>query len=375
MLVSMTVVAAGSFALAVLPTAARLGAGSVVLLVGVRVVQGLALGAENATVAAYVSETAPRGRRMLYSGISYGGVIAGTALCYLVLAALLAQLGPEGLREGGWRAGFAAGGLLGLTALLIRRWAAESPEFLARARREQGNPPRPVRSSWRAVRRNAAAVFLMTAGLTCGYYLTVTYLPQYTAHTTGTPGAQGTALLIAPILVLLVAMAAMGALADRIGARPVFRGGLLLTMLATIPLYAAISAERLTPWIAATLHLACLAGPLATANVFFASLFPVRVRVVALGLPLTLSIALFGGTFPLVAEALAEAGHIGLVPWIASATAALSLTSTWLIRTPETHEQDEQDAQHGHDGQNRPDEQSRPDEPDERYGSIEQIGH
>ncbi|MEU3505364.1 MFS transporter [Streptomyces hundungensis] len=378
MLVSMTVVAAGSFALAVLPTAARLGAGSVVLLVGVRVVQGLALGAENATVAAYVSETAPRGRRMLYSGISYGGVIAGTVLCYLVLAALLAQLGPEGLREGGWRAGFAAGGLLGLTALLIRRWAAESPEFLARARREQGNPPRPVRSSWRAVRRNAAAVFLMTAGLTCGYYLTVTYLPQYTAHTTGTPGAQGTALLIAPILVLLVAMAATGALADRIGARPVFRGGLLLTMLATIPLYAAISAERLTPWIAATLHLACLAGPLATANVFFASLFPVRVRVVALGLPLTLSIALFGGTFPLVAEALADAGHIGLVPWIASATAALSLTSTWLIRTPETHEQDaqdEQDAQHAQDGQNRPDEQSRPDEPDERYGSIEQIGH
>ncbi|MFI6055307.1 MFS transporter [Streptomyces violascens] len=332
MLLSMSVVAAGSFALAALPTAGRIGTGSVVLLVLVRIVQGLALGGENATVAAYVTETAPPGRRMLYSGLSYGGVILGTALCYLVLAALLARFGPQGLREGGWRAGFAVGGMLGLAAVLVRRWAAESPQFLACAHAQPSHGDERDPCSWRAVRRNATAVFLMTAGLTSGYYLTVTYLPEYTRHTTGTADAPGLVAMIMPLLILLALMAATGALADRVGARPVFRIGLLLTALVTTPAYAAVGAQRLSPWIAATLVLACLSGPLATANVFFARLFPVRIRVVAMGLPLTLSIALFGGAFPLLAEALTDTGHIHLVPWAATATAALSLAATLLMR-------------------------------------------
>ncbi|KOU38055.1 hypothetical protein ADK54_30090 [Streptomyces sp. WM6378] len=334
MLLSMTVLAAGCFALAALPTADRFGPGSVVLLVLVRIVQGLAVGAENSTVAAYVTETAPPERRMLYSGVSYGGVILGTVLCYLVLAALLAHFGPQQLRDGGWRAGFALGGLLGLAAVLIRRWAAESPEFLACARSDRHDSDARGSRSRRLVRRNATAVFFMTAGLTSGYYLTITYLPQYVRHTAGTADARGTAAMVAPLLLLLALMAATGALADRVGARPVFRAGLLLTALATVPAYAAVSARRLPAWIAATLVLACLAGPLATANVFFARLFPVRIRVVAMGLPLTLSIALFGGAFPLLAEALADAGHVRLVPWAATAAATLSLAATCLVREP-----------------------------------------
>ncbi|GHC91224.1 MFS transporter [Streptomyces flavofungini] len=334
MLLSMTVVAAGCFALAALPTADHFGTGSVVLLVLVRIVQGLAVGAENSTVAAYVTETAPPGHRMLYSGISYGGVILGTVLCYLVLAGLLAHFGPQELREGGWRVGFAVGGLLGLAAVLIRRWATESPEFLVCARSDPQDGHGQGSRSWHLVRRNATAVFLMTAGLTSGYYLTITYLPEYVRHTGGSADALGTAAMIAPLLILLAMMAATGALADRVGARPVFRVGLLLTALATVPAYAAVSAQRLPSWIAATLVLACLAGPLATANVFFARLFPVRIRVVAMGLPLTLSIALFGGTLPLLAEALADAGHIHLVPWAVTAATTLSLAATCLVHEP-----------------------------------------
>lgn len=53
-----------------------------------------------------------------------------------------------------------------------------------------------------------------------------------------------------------------------------------------------------------------------------------------MGLPLTLSIALFGGAFPLLAEALADAGHVRLVPWAATAAATLSLAATCLVREP-----------------------------------------
>ncbi|MEU5307140.1 MFS transporter [Streptomyces noursei] len=337
MLLSMTVVAAGSVALALLPTAGCMRTAAVLLFV-VRIVQGLAVGSEHATVAAYVTETAPPRHRLLYSGVSYCGVIFGNVLCYLVLAILLAWLGPQGMYQGGWRAGFAVGGLLGLMAVLVRRWAFESPEFLAHRSRKPASIAGATNRAWGTdVRRNATAVFLMTAGLTSGYYLTIAYLPEYVRHSGGTVDTQSTAAMVAPLLVLLAAMTATGALADVGGARQVFRAGMLLTALVTGPAYATISSRLFAPWIAAAVILTCLAGPLATAHVFFASLFPVHVRVVAMGLPLTTSTAFFGGTFPLLAEALTDAGHVSMIPWCASAASVLSLAATWLVREAPTH--------------------------------------
>ncbi|MEC4015297.1 hypothetical protein [Streptomyces sp. H27-D2] len=85
-------------------------------------------------------------------------------------------------------------------------------------------------------------------------------------------------------------------------------------------------------WGATLIQLLCLAAPLALANVFFARLFPVRIRVVAMGLPFTLAVGLFGGTFPLLAEVLATAGRIGLVPRVAAGAAAVSFGATFLVR-------------------------------------------
>ncbi len=161
------------------------GTGAMVWPLPVRIIQGTAIGADNPTAAAHVTETAPPPHRMLYNGISYGGVILGTVLCHPVPAALLAHLGPQGLKEGGRRIAFAVGGLLGFTALLVRRRAAESPEFLHHTHAQDGK--RPGSRPWRTVRRNTTAVFPMTTGLTSGYHLTLTCLPQYVRHTQARP--------------------------------------------------------------------------------------------------------------------------------------------------------------------------------------------
>ncbi|THA23705.1 MFS transporter [Streptomyces sp. RKND-216] len=335
LMLSMILISCASFLLAALPTAAQIGVMAPLLLVAIRLVQGLSMGGENPSVAAYVTETAPKRLRFLYSGISYSGIILGNILCFGVLTVMLAVLGEDGVADGGWRIGFVVAGLMGLLSLWVRRTAQESEEFTAGTT----DAPSAVaaaerRALFRTSARNMTAVFLTTLGITVSYYFGTTYLPQYAERLGLSSGAEGTAAMLVPLTLLIVAMAASGILADRVGSTRTVRTGLGLLAFCTVPVFQAMEAEVLPVWVATVLHLLCLAAPLALFNVFFARLFPVQIRVVAMGLPFTAAVGLFGGTFPMVAEALAGAGHIAMVPWLAAAACAVSFAATFLIRRP-----------------------------------------
>lgn len=338
LMLSMGMIAGASFLIALLPTAAVAGLLAPVLLVLLRVVQGLSMGGENPSAAAYVTETAPRRLRFVYSGIQYSGVIIGNILCFGATTVLLAVLGKDGVAHGGWRLGFVAAGLLGLLSLWIRRTADESEEFVRdradSAALDSGAGRAERRRLYTSSARNMSAVFLMTLGVTVSYYLGTTYLPQYAEHLGLTSGATGTASMILPLVLLIAAMVAAGALADRFGAARIFRWGTALLALCTVPVFTAMAHRTLPVWLATMLQLLCLAPGLALASVHFSTLFPIRVRVVAMGLPFALATGLFGGTFPLLAEALTAAGRIGLVPWCAAGAAAVAFAATFLVREP-----------------------------------------
>ncbi|EST38319.1 hypothetical protein N566_08055 [Streptomycetaceae bacterium MP113-05] len=336
LMLSMGLISAASFLLAALPTAGQIGVLAPVLLVAIRMVQGLSMGGENPSVAAYVTETAPKRLRFLYSGISYSGIILGNILCFGALTVMLTVLGEDGVADGGWRIGFVVAGLMGLLSLWVRRTAQESEEFTAGSEDSTSAAAAAAerRSLFRASARNMVAVFLTTLGITVSYYFGTTYMPQYAERLGLSSGAEGTAAMLVPLALLIVAMAAFGVLADRVGSTRTVRTGLGLLAVCTVPVFQAMEAGVLPVWLATILHLFCLAAPLALFNVFFARLFPVQIRVVAMGLPFTAAVGLFGGTFPMVAEALAGAGHIALVPWLAAAACVVSFGATFLIRRP-----------------------------------------
>ncbi|NLU69338.1 MFS transporter [Streptomyces sp. HNM0574] len=338
LMLSMGLISGASFLIAALPTAQSIGMLAPALLVVLRLVQGLSMGGENPSVAAYITETAPKRLRFLYSGISYGGIILGNILCFGVLTLLLTVLGEDGVADGGWRAGFVVAGLLGLASLWVRRAADESEEFTRSSERAETETPAAARAERRRLyagsARNMTAVFLMTLGVTVSYYLGTTYLPQYAENLGLTSGAAGTGGMIAPLLLLIAAMAGAGIVADRTGPAGAFRAGTALLALLTVPVFSLMGSGVLPVWAATVLQLLCLAAPLALANVLFARLFPVRIRVVAMGLPFTLATGLFGGTFPLLAEALTANGRIGLVPWCAALAAAVSFGASFLAREP-----------------------------------------
>ncbi|MFJ5935825.1 MFS transporter [Streptomyces sp. NPDC093071] len=326
-------IAAGSLLLAIVPGHASIGLAAPLLVVAARLVQGLSVGAENPTAAAYVTETAPGRHRYFYSAVSYGGVVLGSALSFIVLSVLLGVFGEAGVEDGAWRLAFVFGALLGLTALWIRRGAAESEVFAEDARTRKRT--RGGASPWPVLRAHLgplSVVFAITSGATTVFYFLTVDFPSYAAAAGAATKEEASGALLLGMVALLAGMLAAGKAADRFGALPVLRTGFAGLALGSVPLLAGMVAGRVPVPVVTVVLLFLLALPLAVSNVFAGQLFPPAVRAVAVGLPAALAISLFGGTFPALAEWLRSAGHGGWVPWWPAITCAAALLASWGVR-------------------------------------------
>ncbi|WP_434739624.1 MFS transporter [Micromonospora sp. SH-82] len=330
LVLSVGMVAAGSALIAVVPTHAQIGIAATLLVVLARLVQGLSVGGEHPSAAAYVTETAPPSRRFRYSAVSYGGIVLGSALSLLVLALLLGRYGEDGVRDGAWRIAFAVGAVLGLVALWIRTGVDESPVFQARAAAPGTSVGIPA--LLRANLRPMGVVFLVTSGATVTFYFCTVYLPVYADDVARTPRVETANALLVGMAVLLTAMLAAGWLADRVGPLRVLRAGFAGLAVVAVPALAGLAGGRLPVVVVAVLLLGLLGLPLAVNNVFAGELFPPAVRTLGVGLPAAAAISLFGGTFPMVAELLRDTGRVGWVPWLVAVMSAGALLASWGVR-------------------------------------------
>ncbi|MEV6072394.1 MFS transporter [Nocardia sp. NPDC052001] len=327
LLLCMSIISVASIAIALLPTAATIGVWSAVALVALRIVQGLAYGGEGPTIAAYVAETAPRRHRFLFSAISYGGIMVGSLLVFLTVAILNATIGEQALRAGGWRWGFVAGGLLGVLALWIRAYAPESGEF--EGDRASAAPRSPaIGTVFRAHRRALLTIFLFTLGGTVTYYFALVYLPKFAAAAGVADTASATSFMTVVLVVVLVAMLIIGALADRFGVLPIMRITFAFNVICVLPVTLAMVRGVLPFELAAIVLGLGAAGFSAVSSVLCALLLPADVRAVGAGLVSTVTVAVFGGTFPMVAEALGAAQLRWVVPVYVFAAALALLAGT-----------------------------------------------
>ncbi|MEU6375808.1 MFS transporter [Streptomyces sp. NPDC046909] len=326
---SMSVIAAASLLPALVPSREQIGIWAALLMVVARLVQGLAYGGETPTVAAYVTETAPPHRRFLFSGISYGGIIIGSLLAFATVAILDATVGADALADGAWRWGFVAAALIGVAAIWVRRSAPESEEFEREAAVHGSRRP-PIRSVFTRHSTACVALFLMSVSTTVSFYFSLVYLPVYAAHAGAADQAAASAFMTVAYAVTLLAMLLAGALADRIGLIPVLRGAALATAVLVVPLLTAMDSGALDYRVVAVLLGLLVAAPAAAVNLLSGLLFPTAVRAVGAGIVSAVAVAGFGGTFPLLAEALTVRGHAVVIPYYVAATAVLGVLGTFV---------------------------------------------
>ncbi len=222
-----------------LPTFATAGIWAPVMLVALRLLQGLALGGEYGGAAIYVAENAPKNRRGFFTSFIQASVVGGFLLSLIVTLGVTGVVGRAAFDDWGWRLPFLGSLLLLAVSLYIRLKLAESPVFLAMKARG-GTSAAPLRETFtRAgnVRLLLVALFGIAAGLTVIWYtaqFSTLYFLQQTALVDETHAkllCGVTALLSAPCFVLA------GHLSDRWGRRPMMVAGYGLTLLLLFPLF------------------------------------------------------------------------------------------------------------------------------------------
>ncbi len=311
-----------------LPTYAQIGAAAPVLLLLLRILQGLSVGGEYATSMVYAAEQAPAHRRALITSATGLGAIGGMLLGSGVGAVVSAILLSEGVDAWGWRVPFLLGILLGAAGLLLRR-GLEEPHAPAAA--PQGSPLlTAVRAHWPDLLRLVGVICLSGAGFYLIFVYSVTYM-NVVLHDSMRAAFD---INTASIALLLLAYPFGAWLSDRIGRRPVLMLFAAAMLLLAWPLYRLMHSAD--PWavLAAQCGLTLLLGPfLGVIPVVLVEAFPRDLRCSAAGLAYNLAMALFGGMAPAAATWLIARTADDMMPAVLLiGAAAVSLVAAATLR-------------------------------------------
>lgn len=313
----------GSLMLAVTPTYAAAGVLAPIILTAARLVQGLSVGGEFAAATTFLVESAPPGRRGLFSSFQYVSTTIGQLLASGLAALLASLLSQADMNAWGWRIPFVVGALISLVGLWIRRGAEETSAVVGEIREGRAERPGMFEFLVRYPRQAALIVGITVAG-TVAYYTWTTFLPTYAQQNVGFDPADSLTVGTIALLFFMVLQPLLGMLSDRVGRRPMLITFGLGFMLLPVPLLSALTdsfVSLLVIQCVGMVFLGCFTSISAAVN---SELFPTRVRAAGAGFPYSLTVALFGGTAPLIGTAMKDADAPHLFPWYMSALALVS---------------------------------------------------
>jgi MHS family alpha-ketoglutarate permease-like MFS transporter len=320
---SVTLMCAGSFLIAVAPTYATLGLGAPVLLLVARLIQGVSLGGEYGTSATYLSEIAVSKHRGFYSSFQYVTLIGGQVFGSVTLLAMQQFYTGAELEAWGWRIPFAIGALLSLFGLYLRRNLEETEAFRKAAATPRGNLLRELMQHPRAI----LLVFGLTMGGTTAFYTYTTYMPTFLVNTVKLSRDQATQISFISLVIYAALQPVFGAVSDIIGRRPVLMWFGILGTLGTVPMLTTLGATH--GYLAALglimAALVVVSGYTSINAVVKAELFPAGVRALGVGLPYAVAASVFGGTAPYVALWFKSSGNESGFYWYVTVLIFLSL--------------------------------------------------
>ncbi|MBA3852773.1 MAG: MFS transporter [Gemmatimonas sp.] len=254
-LVTIVLMGTSTFLVGVLPTYATIGIAAPVILILLRLLQGLALGGEYGGAATYVAEHAPQGKRGLYTGWIQTTATLGLFLSLLVILGCRTLLGTERFDAWGWRIPFLFSVILLGISTWIRLSLDESPLF-RRMKAEGKQSKAPLRESfgeWANLRIVLLALFGLVAGQAVIWYTGQFYALFFLTQTLKVD-AQAANLMVAAALVIGTPFfVVFGWLSDKIGRKPVILGGCLIAALTIFPLFHALTAAA-NPALAAAVE-------------------------------------------------------------------------------------------------------------------------
>jgi metabolite-proton symporter len=346
LVLSLLIMGIATFLIGVLPTFASIGIMAPLLLVILRFAQGIGVGGEWGGAVLMSVEHAPNGRRGFFGSWPQMGVPAGLLISTGVFALVQAITSEAAFMSWGWRVPFLASALLVVVGLFIRLRIMESPAF-ERVKETKTEARKPIVDVVRKYPREVlVAMGMRVAENGCFYILTVFVLAYGEEELGLAKGTMLTGVIIAAALGL-VTVPLWGALSDRVGRKPLYLAGAVITTLWAFPLFGLMNTE--TPvliWLSIVVGINLghdlMYGPQAA---YFSELFGTRVRYSGASLGYQLASVFAGGFAPLIATALlaANGGDPTLVALYMVGLGLITVVATLLA--PETMHKDVHEAE------------------------------
>ncbi|MEW1950917.1 MFS transporter [Pseudarthrobacter sp902506025] len=334
LLLTLLLMGTSTFLIGCLPTYNQIGMTAPVLIVALRLLQGLSAGGESPGSSSLTLEHAPDGKRAFYTSWTMSGIMFGIVLSTLVFIPV-ASMPEEQLLAWGWRIPFLASAVVTVIAFVLRR-LLEEPEVFKEVKAHDEVVKVPLvtlfRHHWVTVLR-VTAMSLFTIINTIINVFALSYATSVVGVEKG--------LMLTVIAVANLAAVGMGPLAgilsDRIGRKPVFLSGLVLQMAMIFVFFAALTAANVPLIFLTGIALIGLAYTATNAiyPAYFPEQFPVKVRYSGMAVSLMFGL-LLAGFAPVISELLIGGDKTNWVPVAIFAAAACAVSAVAALTAPET---------------------------------------
>ncbi len=317
-LTTLLIMGGSTTAIGFLPNYTKIGLAAPIILVVLRMAQGLALGGEYGGAAVYVAEHVPDERRGFYTSFIQTTASIGLFVSLIVILITRNILGESAFAAWGWRIPFLLSSVLVIMSFYIRMQLGESPLY-TKLKAAGGSSVSPIRESfntWPKWKLVLKILFGITAGQAVTWYTSQFYSLFFLQTVLKVPAAASYKLLAVALVIGTPSFVILGALSDRIGRKRLMMLGNLLGAVGYYFIYrgitSAVSSQNPAMVIALIvvqiIIAAMITGPIAA---FLVESFPARVRYTSMSLPYHFGNGWFGGFLPLIATALvARTGNI-----------------------------------------------------------------
>lgn len=343
LVLTLSLMGLATFLMGILPTYGAIGIWAPVLLIILRLIQGLGLGGEWGGALLLAVEYAPKEKRGLFGSVPQMGVTIGMLMGTIALS-IMSLLPNEAFLAWGWRVPFLLSALLVIFGLWIRKGIEETPTF-QRTQKEGEIPKLPIADTfkyhWREVLIATGAKVVETAP----FYIFGTFIVSYgTQNLNFSQTSTLNAVTIATIITTIL-MPIMGSLSDKIGRKKLYVGGTILMIFYAFPYFWLIHQESvLLLFLATIIGLGVIWAPItAVLGTMFSEIFSANVRYTGISLGYQIGAAVAGGTAPLIATALLIRFNDSYVPVAIYIifTSVISLIAIWTVKDRHNQELDE----------------------------------
>lgn len=343
LVLTLSLMGAATFAMGLLPTYQAIGIAAPIILIILRLIQGLGLGGEWGGALLLAVEYAPKGKRGLFGSVPQMGVTIGMVLGTFALS-IMTLLPHESFMTWGWRVPFILSGLLVVFGLWIRKGIDETPSF-KRVQAEGSIPKLPIvetfRLHWREVLIAIGAKVVETAP----FYIFGTFIVSYATNNLGFSQTTTLNTVMFATIITTILIPVMGYLSDRIGRKKLYVGGTILMLLYAFPYFWLLHQESVFLLVVATvIGIGIIWAPItAVLGTMFSEIFSAEVRYTGISLGYQIGAAVAGGTAPLVATALLIRFNDSYIPVAIYImfTAVISLIAIWNVKDRTNEQLDE----------------------------------